>query len=154
MDPSLPVPLHDQVSALVGKKLLVVDDDAAMLTAVSKVLRHAGALVQSAGGVVEAISLLAADGAAFHAVLTDLRMPVASGKTILSAIKTSNPDVPVVVMSAFWTDEIKAECVELGATSVLDKPLNSIRLITAVSKALIGAYKPAGGSPDASPPAS
>lgn len=139
MSSTLPVPLHEQVSALVGKNLLVVDDDEAMLTAVSKVLRFAGAKVKSARGVAEAIAMLAQSDAAFDAVLTDLRMPVTSGKSVLSTIKTTKPDVPVLMMSAFWTDEIKAECSQLGAKGLLDKPLNSTRLVTAVAKALLGA---------------
>lgn len=139
MNSSLPIPLHDQVSALVGKKLLVVEDDEAMLTAVCKVLNHAGAHAQPAPGVAQAIALLADHATAFDAVLTDLRMPDASGKTILSAIKSASPAVPVLMMSAFWTDEIKQECTDQGASGLLDKPLNTRSLLAAVAKALLGA---------------
>lgn len=142
MNTLLPTPISDQVSALVGKKLLVIDDDEAMLTAVSKVLRHAGANVESAGGTAEAIAQLAKPGVSFDAVLTDLRMPVVSGKTVLSVIKSSTPNVPVLIMSAFWTEEIKEECEQLGANGLLDKPLNSMRLLAAVAKAILGARHP------------
>ncbi len=120
-----------------GRKVLVVDDDEAMLTAVSKVLRYAGAEVESANSVANAIALLAQNGSRLDAVLTDLRMPVASGKTILSAVQTTHPDVPVVMMSAFWTEEMKGECAQLGAAQFLDKPLNSSHLLITVSKALL-----------------
>jgi DNA-binding NtrC family response regulator len=137
MNSNLPFPVNYQVSALVGRKVLVVEDDEAMLTAVSKVLRYAGAEVKSANSVAAAISLLAQRGSSLDAVLTDLRMPVASGKTILSAMQSMHPDVPVVMMSAFWTDEMKNECALLGAAQFLEKPLNSSHLLITVSKALL-----------------
>ena len=137
MNSNLPFPVNYQVSALTGRKVLVVEDDEAMLTAVSKVLRYAGAAVESANSVAEAITLLAQKGSGLDAVLTDLRMPVASGKTVLSAMQSTHPDVPVVMMSAFWTDEMKNECASLGAAQFLDKPLNSSHLLITVSKALL-----------------
>ena len=138
MNSTLPTPINNQVSALVGKKLLVVDDDEALLTAVCKVLQRAGAFVQPARGTPQAISLLADSSGKFDAVLTDLRMPIASGKTILSTIKNTSPSVPVLMMSAFWSDEIKQQCTELGAAWLLDKPLTSMPLLAAVAKALLG----------------
>jgi len=120
-----------------GKKLLVVDDDEAMLTAVSKVLRHAGAHVESAGSAAEAIRLMAERHSEFDAVLTDLRMPVASGKTIVSAMKSLHPSVPVVIMSAYWTEEAKDECARLGTTQFLEKPLKSSHLLVTVARAVL-----------------
>lgn len=137
MNSILPAPVNYQVSALVRKKLLVVDDDEAMLTAVSKVLRHAGAAVESANSVAEAITLMEEKDAEFDAVVTDLRMPVASGKTVLTAMKSMHPGVPVVIMSGYWTEEMKDECALLGSTQFLDKPLNSSHLLITVTRALL-----------------
>ena len=69
-------------------------------------------------------------------VLTDLRMPLASGRTILSAVTTYHPDVPVLVMSAFWTDEMKDECEALGATKFMCKPMNAPHLLSSIVLAL------------------
>jgi DNA-binding NtrC family response regulator len=137
MNSILPAPVNYQVSALMGKRILVVDDDEAMLTAVSKVLRHAGAAVESASSVAESIAQMEETDAEFDAVLTDLRMPVASGKTVLSAIKSLHPGVPVVMMSGYWTEEMKDECALLGSTQFLDKPLNSSHLLITVTRALL-----------------
>jgi len=126
-----------------GKRILVIDDDAAMLMAVSKVLHHGGAIVQSAASVAEAIALLEVKNQPFDAVLTDLRMPVTSGKMILSLMKSTRPKVPVIIMSAYWTEEAKAECTQLGANKFLDKPLHSWQLLASVAKEL--AHSPQGG---------
>lgn len=147
MNSALPTPVDYQVPALVGKKLLVVDDNEAMLTAVSKVLRHAGAQVESADSAAGAIRLISEKHSEFDAVLTDLRMPVASGKTILSAIKSLHPEIPVVIMSAYWTEEAKDECAHLGTTQFLEKPLKSSQLLATVTRAVVAglALKNSGG---------
>lgn len=123
-----------------GKRILVVDDDKPLLRAVSEVLRYAGANVKSASGVVEGIALLTEKDAAFNAVITDLRMPVASGKSILSLIKSAYPEMPVLVMSAFWTKELKDECMRLGADKFLDKPLTASQLLASVGHVLLGPH--------------
>lgn len=123
---------------LKGKKLLVIDDDESMLTAISKVLRYAGGDVKTATGVAEAIMLLSGKDAQFDAVLTDLRMPIASGKSILGLMKTSYPAVPVLIMSAYWTAEIKDECRYIGVERFIDKPVQATQLLSYVSMAVNG----------------
>ncbi len=132
----LPSPVDFHESDLAGRRVLVVDDDEAMLTAVSKVLRHAGATVDAARGVEEAVAFLSARDASFDLVLTDLRMPGLEGSSLITITKQTNPNVPVVIMSAFWTQEDKQECLELGATNFLDKPLRSWHLLASVVKAI------------------
>jgi DNA-binding NtrC family response regulator len=139
MNSTSPAPVELQKPTLKGKRLLVVDDDLELLTAVSKVLRNAGADVKSAGGVVEGIAFLAERKAVFDAVLTDLRMPVASGSSILSLMKTTYPNVPVLVMSAYWTEAMKERCTLMGADLFLDKPLHAAQLLETISKAISGA---------------
>ena len=129
----LPAPVDFQESDLAGKRLLVVDDDEAMLRAVFKVLRHAGATVESAACVDEAVQMLSARAVSFDAVVKDLRMP---GKGGVSTMKATDPDVPVRMMSAFRTREDRDECMELGASNFLDKPLRTWHLLSSVVKAI------------------
>lgn len=137
MKSALPSPVDYRVSALVGKKILVIEDDPPMRLAVSKVLGHGGATVESVSSPAEAMVLITDRLATFDAVLTDLRMPVTSGKFILSTIRNIQPGMPVLMMSAFWTQEMKDECSQLGVTQCLDKPLNSMSLLGAVAIALL-----------------
>jgi DNA-binding NtrC family response regulator len=141
MTDTLPFPVAFHESDLAGKRLLVVDDDEAMLGAVCKVLRHAGADVTAANGVVDAIERMAEEDGEYDAALTDLRMQEGSGKSILIMIKSTRPDVPVLVMSAFWTEEMKEECTRLGADNLLEKPLRSWHLLGSVARAMMGPAK-------------
>lgn len=102
----------------------MVDDDVALLTAVAKSLRLHGARVLGAGGVSEAIRLLTAGYGPVDLVLTDLRMPAASGRLILSAMRGSAPGVPVIVMTAYASETTREECSRLGAVAFLEKPFD------------------------------
>lgn len=130
--PSFPKP------SLAGRQLLVVDDDKALLLALSKVLRSEGAKVLAAGNASEAVRFLSLNFGHIDLVLTDMRMPDTSGMTILSAVKGSNPDVPVIIMTAFATDGMREHCTEGGAFAFLEKPVDVATLLGTVSKALAG----------------
>lgn len=138
MTSTLPFPVAFHESDLAGRRLLVVDDDEAMLGAVCRVLRHAGAEVTAASGVADAIERIAEDDIEFDAVLTDLRMQGGSGKTVLKMIKRTHPDVPVLIMSAHSTQEVRDECARLGADGFLEKPLRSWHLLGSVARAMMG----------------
>ena len=123
-------------SSLTGKQLLVVDDDKALLLALSKVLRSEGAKVLAAKDANEALRFLSQDLGHIDLVLTDMRMPGASGMTILSAVKSASAEVPVIVMTAFATDRMRADCATGGAFAFLEKPVDVTTLLNTVHKAL------------------
>jgi len=76
---------------LCHKSILVVDDDAAMCRALTKVLRQAGASVTPAHSGEEAVEQLADREKEFDLVITDLRMPLINGANVLHAVKTVFP---------------------------------------------------------------
>lgn len=133
MNSTLPIPRLEPDYALTGKRILVVDDNPSVLMAVSKVLSRKGAAVTSVAGAAEAIQVLAVKKEPFDIILTDLRMPLTSGKLILSLVKSVHPDVPVMIMSAFWTDETKEKCLLLGASKCMSKPLRSQDLLESIA---------------------
>jgi DNA-binding NtrC family response regulator len=126
-------------TSLTGRQLLVVDDDKALLLALSKVLRSEGAKVLPAGDASEAIRLLSLNFGQIDLVLTDMRMPGSSGMTILSAVKGSSPEVPVIIMTAFATDGMREDCATGGAFAFLEKPVDVATLLGTVHKALAAA---------------
>ena len=115
-----------------GKSILVIDDDAAMLRALSKVLSAEGAVVTRSCWAGEAMEHLANKSERFDLVMTDLCMPFFGGRTILGAVAAAFPQVPVIVITAFGSAELKAQCLGRGAAAFLEKPLDTPQLLAVI----------------------
>lgn len=116
------------------KSILIIDDDAAMLRALSKVLSGEGAVVASASWAGEVMECLSENQGHFDLIITDLRMPILNGKGILGAVKAALPAVPVIVMTAYGSPEAEAECLAKGAAAFLEKPLDTPQLLAAIQR--------------------
>jgi DNA-binding NtrC family response regulator len=123
------------MTSISGKSILVVDDDAAMLRAISKVLAAEGAIVETACWVGEAMEHLTSKEERFDLIITDLRMPLLGGRAILGVVTVAFPQVPVVIMTAFGSSDLKVECLREGATAFLEKPLDTPELLAALESA-------------------
>ena len=67
---------------------------------------------------------------AFDCVLSDIKMPEVNGVELYRAIKAMNPDLPVVLMTAYSSDSLVREGLEEGAVAALTKPLDIGMLLT------------------------
>lgn len=117
------------------KSILVIDDDAAMLRALNKVLNSEGAVVTSASWAGEAMEHLTNKLEGFDLIITDLRMPILGGQTILGAVSVALPYVPVIIITAFGSPELKSDCLNKGAAAFLEKPLDTPQLLEAIEHA-------------------
>jgi len=102
-------------------RLLVVDDDIQMLSALEVALTRRGHVVETAANGLEAIAKL---DSPFHAVITDLRMPGMDGVELLNHVRRTTPDIPVVILSAFGTVATAVEAIKAGAHDFLVKPFS------------------------------
>jgi DNA-binding NtrC family response regulator len=125
-----------------GKSVLVVDDDAAMLRALQKVLAGEGASVATASWAGEVMERLDENQGRFDLIITDLRMPILNGESVLRAVKAALPEVPVIVITAFGSPEKQAECRKDGAAAFLEKPLDTPQLLAAIDQ-VVSAPRPA-----------
>ncbi len=124
------------MSSVKGKSILVVDDDAAMLRALSKVLSGEGATVSKASRVDEALKHLADNQRRFDLVITDLCMPDRR-RSVLDVVKAAQPEVPVIVITAFGNPDLRALCLRQGAAAFLEKPVNAVGLLTVIDRVLL-----------------
>ena len=127
------------MTSLNGKFILIIDDDQAMLRALTKVLAGEGGLVTSACWAGEAIDHLTDKFDRYDLVITDLRMPILGGETILRAVKNALPHIPVIVITAFGNPQAKDECFRNGAAAFLEKPLETPELLAAIDNAFASA---------------
>jgi DNA-binding NtrC family response regulator len=115
-----------------NKSVLIVDDDPGMLRALDKVLAGEGADVICAAWAGDAIDILTARRKMIDLVITDLRMPIITGMMVVYAIHEVFPALPVVVLTAVASPDVKTECLRQGAVAFLEKPLDTPQLLTAI----------------------
>ncbi|MCB9671746.1 MAG: sigma-54-dependent Fis family transcriptional regulator [Alphaproteobacteria bacterium] len=115
-------------------RVLVVDDDRGVRTALSVNLTKHGLDVVLASNPAEARGLLA-DGA-FDVVLTDVRMPGGTGLELLEHVKALDPDVAVVVMTGFGSVNDAVSALKAGAVDYIIKPIEKRELLVILDKAL------------------
>ena len=113
-----------------GAPVLVVDDDAAIRSAVRDVLESAGIAVETAANGADALEKVSRHRP--RLILLDMRMPVLDGWGFASALQERGLALPVVVMTAAadatrWADEI-------GAIGVVAKPFGVAELVNAVHR--------------------
>jgi DNA-binding NtrC family response regulator len=119
---------------MIAPKILVVDDDASFRRVLEYQLKEAGYSVACAADGKEALDLFSENP--FHAVLTDLDMPLLSGDELLRQVKIQSPDTPVIVITAFATIDSAVDAMKSGAFHYLTKPLNRDALLHTLKKAL------------------
>ena len=125
--------LHGSDEDLVGKAVLVVDDDVRNIFALSSVLERRGMRVLMAGTGSEAIDLLEArPGLAI--VLMDIMMPEMDGYQTMRVI-SENPALrrlPIIALTAKAMKGDREKCLEAGASDYLAKPVNTEQLLSSL----------------------
>lgn len=106
------------------KKILVVDDEPAVLFALSEALvdKRRGIQVVTARDGREAIELLRTEK--IHLVVSDLRMPDVDGFELLAHLRRHHPSLPVILMTALGPDETAARLGDEEALECLSKPFD------------------------------
>ncbi len=125
--------LHRSDDALVGKKVLVVDDDVRNIFALSSVLERRGMSVLSAGTGNEAISIMESTPD-LAIVLMDIMMPEMDGYETMQVIR-QNPSfrrLPIIALTAKAMKGDREKCLEAGASEYLAKPVNTEQLLSAL----------------------
>lgn len=115
-------------------RILIVDDDRRMARTLVDILRVKGYEVEGAHSASEALEKLGGDR--FDCVLSDIRMPGVNGVDLYRAIKGRQPDLPVVLMTAYSDDKRVKEGLEGGAIRVFFKPLDINALLEFLSSLL------------------
>jgi DNA-binding NtrC family response regulator len=131
-------------------QILIVEDRDSLRRLLVRALEEEGYRVQGARDGEDGIRRLRE--AVFDLVLTDLKLPKASGLEVLAASRQTRPQVPVVVLTAYGTVATAVEAMKLGAWDFLEKPVEIDDLAAMVRSALGGSeaaerFEVPGGSP-------
>jgi DNA-binding NtrC family response regulator len=114
--------------------ILLVEDKESLRHVIRLTLENAGYTVAESADARAAINEISTTR--YRLVLTDLRMPNGSGLDVLRAARTSDPDVPVILMTAFGSIDEAVQAMKDGAHDFLQKPVDSNHLLLLVERAL------------------
>ncbi len=119
---------------MLREKILLVDDEPALLSYLEEVVREEGFRVTKVNSAQEALAALEEE--VYLLVITDLRMPELDGLELLRRIKERDPQLGVIVMTAFASLETAVDALRLGAMDYITKPLHVQEIQDVLRKAV------------------
>jgi two-component system response regulator HydG len=114
-------------------RVLVVEDDEAMRSLVLEDLAERGMAVRGAANLHDALSAMAAD--IFDVVVSDLNMPGGTGLELCQRVRERDPQLPVILFTAFGSLDAAIGAIRNGAYDFLTKPVELDQLALAVERA-------------------
>jgi CheY-like chemotaxis protein len=125
--------LHSSDEDLVGKTVLLVDDDARNIFALSSVLERRGMKVLTATTGREAVTLVESNPE-IAIVLMDIMMPQMDGYQTIGVIRENSAflRLPIIALTAKAMKGDREKCLEAGASDYLAKPVNTDQLLLAI----------------------
>ena len=124
--------LHDTNNCLAGRRVLLVDDDARNIFALSSLLERRGMEVLTATTGLEAIEILSSTDVSI--VLMDIMMPDMDGYQTMQRIRSSEKHqrLPIIALTAKAMKGDREKCLEAGASDYLAKPVDTEQLLSAL----------------------
>ena len=117
-----------------GHRVLLIDDDEKLLGITEELLARHGYHVTTCPDSTQAVPLLKADS--YEVVLLDIRMPGFEGTDLLPLIKKIQPELPVILVSAYCDNVNQGYYHSLGAFDVIGKPFSHEVMLDTVGRAL------------------
>ena len=108
------------------KKILIVEDDISIHSALEELLQEANYKTYNAYSGTEAMLLL--EKGKYHLILLDLMLPAISGEEIIEKVN----DTPIIVLSAKISSEDKVNCLMAGANDYITKPFDNKELLARI----------------------
>ncbi|HUL55325.1 MAG TPA: PAS domain S-box protein [Opitutaceae bacterium] len=127
-----------------GETILVVDDEASILSITRHALELYGYQALTASNGAEALALFAQKRGAIAAVLTDMAMPVLDGAALIYALRKIDPNVKIIAASGLKSTVQSMEPFGLGTTAFLAKPFTAETMLHAIHAALVSRVLPKG----------
>lgn len=120
------------------KRILLVDDERTFLKSLSESLMNLfkDVRVVTAENGAEALRIMNSEPINF--LITDLQMPVMNGFDLLKYVKRLYPNLPVIIMTAYVSNEMMKELDCLGCLDVMEKPIEFDLLVKKIKESLYG----------------
>ena len=119
-------------------KILLIDDEQAQITSIKGFLKRRKYSVLTANSGFEGIKII--ESTSVDLVLSDFRMPDMNGLEVVKAVKDHNPEIPVVVITAFSDTQDAVKVMKEGAFDYLSKPIDLDELEILIKKVVELSY--------------
>lgn len=130
MQGSLAVQPEEKVNIFQGKKILMIDDDRRNIYSMRTLLESKGAIVTSGESGLECLQKLQYN-TDYDAVLMDIMMPGMNGYEVIQIIREQmNLDLPIIAITAKAMEIDRDQCMKVGASDYISKPLNMEQLLS------------------------
>lgn len=126
------VSLSDKTGNCSVARILLVDDEEAIVNTVQKLLQRQGYIVTGVLDAEEALRLFRDNKDSFDIVMTDQSMPNMTGDSLVKELRIIKPDIPVVISSGYSIEDNNSEEI----TEFLLKPVSKIEYVKAIEKLL------------------
>jgi CheY-like chemotaxis protein len=137
--PAVPVPVvvaEDIPHQGNGELILVVDDDASVVSITRQTLEAFGYQVLTAEDGAQAIGIFSHRQADIALVLTDIAMPVIDGAALIAALNRMTTDVRIIVTTGNLSAASMSKIARTGVTQILIKPYSTEQLLRTIAEAL------------------
>jgi len=114
---------------------MIIEDDEEMRSLLKDFFEEEGFETDSVSSGVDALRKLSKNH--FDLVITDIRMPGLTGLDILPTIRRLKPETPIIVMTAYGSDDVRRRSFERGATIYLEKPIHLSQLRTVIREMVL-----------------
>jgi two-component system sensor histidine kinase/response regulator len=117
-------------------RVLIVDDDVALLEALPEALRlrMGGVTVETADSAAAALDRIAEHE--YDAIVTDIRMPGMDGLALLEEIRKRRPDVPTLIITGHGDNDLVVHALRGGARDFIPKPIDRDYFVAALYRAI------------------
>ena len=116
-----------------GIRVLLVDDEVSFTASMEKVLSRRGFDVKVASDGPSALVLIA--GEQFEVIVLDVKMPGMDGGQVLEEIRSSYPDIPVILLTGHYFSSDEETSLKKGAYAYLLKPCPILDLVNLINAA-------------------
>ena len=114
--------------------ILIIDDDDDARRSLKIILETMGYTVEMAGTGHAAIEM--AQSRLFNLALMDIKLPDVEGIELIPALKAIQPDIAIIMVSGYSSEEIVVSALNAGASDYFIKPLNLNALMESINHAL------------------
>jgi DNA-binding NtrC family response regulator len=118
-----------------AEKILVIDDEMDMLMMLRMLIEeNTGYNVETTNNPSEGLRRLSDEP--FDLVITDLKMPAMDGLELFLELKKTAPTLPVIIITAYGSQEVADEAIREGITDFITKPFKKDRILFSIQRSL------------------